>query len=71
MTPKERLFLSWFGVRGVAALFYAAYVVDKGVLDSGEATTVFWTTAAVVMVSLVLHGISAAPLTRRWLDPRT
>jgi len=71
MTPKERVFLGWFGVRGVAALFYAAFVVREGVLDASETATVFWTAAAVVMVSVVVHGITASPLTRRWLDPRT
>ena len=71
MTAKERLFLGWFGVRGVAALFYAAYVVHAGVLPGDEEATVFWTAAAVVMVSVVVHGVSASPLTRRWLDPET
>lgn len=71
MTVKERVFLGWFGVRGVATLFYGAVVVHSGVLDAGEMSTVFWTAAAVVMVSLVAHGISAAPLSRRWLDPET
>ena len=71
MTPKERVFLGWFGVRGVAALFYASYVLHAEVLSDGEATTVFWTAAAVVVVSLVLHGVTASPLSRRWLDPET
>ena len=71
MTAKERLFLSWFGVRGVATLFYGAVVVHAGVLEPGEMSTVFWTGAVVVMISLVAHGISAAPLTKRWLDPET
>jgi NhaP-type Na+/H+ or K+/H+ antiporter len=71
MTAKERLFLGWFGVRGVAALFYAAFVVHEGVLSADEEATVFWTAAAVVMVSIVVHGTSASPLGRRWLDPRT
>ena len=68
MNARERLFLGWFGVRGVAALFYAAVVVHEEVLSREEATTVFWTAAVVVMVSLVLHGVSATPLTNRWVD---
>jgi NhaP-type Na+/H+ or K+/H+ antiporter len=71
MKPKERLFLAWFGVRGVAALFYSALVLHAEVLDHGEATTVFWTAAVVVMVSIVVHGISATPLTKRWLERAT
>ena len=68
MNRRERAFLGWFGVRGVAALFYAAVVVHEEVLSREEATTVFWTAAVVVMVSLVLHGVSATPLTHRWVD---
>lgn len=67
MPPKERRFLAWFGVRGVAALFYAAYVAHAGVLSDAEAETVVWTVLVCVIVSIVLHGISATPLTRRWL----
>ena len=63
----QRLFLAWFGVRGIAALFYAAYVVHTGVLSEDEAGTVFWTAVVVVIVSVVVHGVSAAPLTRRLL----
>lgn len=67
MRRSERFFLAWFGVRGVAALFYAALVVHEGVLSDGEAEKVMWTTIVCVMVSVVLHGFSATPLTRRWL----
>lgn len=64
---KGRLFLGFFGVRGVAALFYAAVVAESGVLAAGEQRVVVWTTIAVVVVSIVVHGLTAAPLTRRLL----
>ncbi len=64
----QRLFLAWFGVRGIAAVFYAAYVAHSGALPESETQTVFWTTAVVVMVSIVVHGVSASPLTRRMLE---
>ena len=54
-------------MRGVAALFYAAVVVGAGVLSAGEERVVVWTTLVCVVVSIVVHGLSAAPLTRRWL----
>ncbi|MDQ3742488.1 MAG: cation:proton antiporter [Actinomycetota bacterium] len=63
----QRFFLGWFGVRGIATIFYAAYVVHSGALSRGEESTVFWTAVAVVLVSVVVHGVSAAPLTRRLL----
>jgi NhaP-type Na+/H+ or K+/H+ antiporter len=71
MKLKERMFLGWFGVRGVAGLFYASLVVHEKVLPPDEAELVFWTAAVVVMVSIVVHGLTATPLTRRWLEPET
>lgn len=65
MGARERVFVAWFGVRGVAALYYAAVVIGTGVLSSAEEERVFWTAAACVMVSIVVHGLSATPLTRR------
>ncbi len=62
---RGRAFLGFFGVRGVAALFYAAVVVESGVLSGAEAEKVVWTTIVCVVVSVVVHGISATPLARR------
>ncbi len=67
LTPRARLFLAFFGVRGVAALFYAAVVVEAHVLDAAEVRVVVWTTLVCVVCSIVVHGLSATPLTRRWL----
>jgi NhaP-type Na+/H+ or K+/H+ antiporter len=64
---RERLFVAWFGIRGVGSLYYAAVIVGLGVLDDGEARTVYWTAALCIVVSIVVHGISAVPLRRRWL----
>lgn len=67
MDRRARMFLGFFGVRGVAALFYAAVVVEAHVLSPGEQQVVVWTTIACVVASIVIHGLSATPLTRRWL----
>ena len=67
MNRGGRLFLAFFGVRGVAALFYAAVVVDSHALTPSEQHVVVWTTIACVMTSIVVHGLSATPLTKRWL----
>ena len=65
----QRVFLAWFGVRGVATLFYAAYIVDSEVLSPDETSTVFWTAVVVVAASIVAHGVTASPLRRRLLPP--
>ncbi|MDQ4048553.1 MAG: cation:proton antiporter [Actinomycetota bacterium] len=69
MAARERTFLAWFGVRGIGSLYYAAVAVGSGVLPAGEASTVFWATAACVIASVLIHGITADPLARRWLEP--
>jgi NhaP-type Na+/H+ or K+/H+ antiporter len=65
--PGERAFLAWFGVRGVGTLFYVAAATGLGVLSGEEATLITWTAIAVVIVSVVVHGITAGPL-NRWLE---
>lgn len=64
---RERLFLAFFGVRGVAALFYAAILAGSGALAPEETQVVVWTTIVCVVVSIVVHGMSATPLTKRLL----
>jgi NhaP-type Na+/H+ or K+/H+ antiporter len=68
MDLRARLFLGFFGVRGVAAVFYAAVVIESGVLRPDEQHVVVWTTIVCVVVSIVVHGLTATPLTRRWLE---
>ena len=63
---RERLFLGWFGVRGVGSLFYASLVVGAGVLGDA-APLVYWTVAATVLLSIVVHGITGTSFTARLL----
>lgn len=65
---RERIFIGWFGVRGIGSLYYVAVVVGTGILSRDEAQTLFWTVATAVLVSIVVHGISATPLARRLLS---
>jgi sodium/hydrogen antiporter len=67
---RARLFLGFFGVRGVAAVFYAAVVVRAHVLPAREQMIVVWTTIICVISSVVVHGLTATVLTERWLDRR-
>jgi NhaP-type Na+/H+ or K+/H+ antiporter len=67
LSARQRAFLAWFGVRGVAALYYVALVVDANVLHAAEERTVFWTTVACVMVSILIHGVTASAVSGRLL----
>ncbi len=61
----ERLWVGWFGVRGVGSLYYAAAALGSGILSAREGEVVMWTVVVVVCVSIVAHGVTSAPLTRR------
>ena len=61
---RERRFIAWFGVRGVAALYYVTYAVDSGMLSAEEQSKVVWTALACVAVSVVVHGVTGSPLSR-------
>lgn len=65
---RDRLFVGWFGVRGIGSLYYVAVAIGLGAFSDSEERILFWTTAAVVTVSIIVHGTTAAPLTRRWLE---
>jgi sodium/hydrogen antiporter len=69
LARRERLFIGWFGVRGIGSLYYVAVALGLGVLSPGEASRIFWIVAAAIVVSIVVHGGSAAPLSRRLLGP--
>jgi NhaP-type Na+/H+ or K+/H+ antiporter len=64
---RERLFVAFFGVRGIGSLYYVAVILGSGALSAAEGREVFWTVAVTVMASIFLHGIASAPLERRLL----
>ncbi len=62
---QERALISFFGIRGIGSFYYIAYGVNHGEFASSER---LWAiTGLVVLVSIVVHGISATPA-MRWLD---
>ncbi|MEM8877858.1 MAG: cation:proton antiporter [Pseudomonadota bacterium] len=64
-TPNERLFLGWFGPRGLATALFALLVLDDfDRLTHGHEILMICFLA--VLVSAVLHGISAAPVAGRF-----
>jgi NhaP-type Na+/H+ or K+/H+ antiporter len=63
--PNERLFLAWFGVRGIGSLYYVAAAISTGIVAVDEAAVAFWAIAVCVVVSVVAHGVTGSPLSRR------
>ena len=68
--PSEKTFVAWFGVRGVGSLFYAAAGSGANALAPGERDLLVWTVIACVLLSIVVHGITAGPSMRRMLTPQ-
>ncbi|MDQ3475697.1 MAG: cation:proton antiporter, partial [Actinomycetota bacterium] len=66
---RERAFIAWFGVRGIGSLYYVAVALGLGILSVDESRNLFWTVAACIITSVVLHGVTASPLSRRLLPP--
>jgi NhaP-type Na+/H+ or K+/H+ antiporter len=67
---NERLFVAWFGVRGVGTIYYAALAAGAGVLAPGEIAVVVWTVLATVVVSIVVHGVTSGPALLRLMARR-
>ena len=68
LPAAERTWIGWFGVRGVGSVNYAAVTLGLGVLSAQEGAAVFWTTIVAVIASIVVHGVTATSLSRRWLE---
>ncbi|WP_414752157.1 cation:proton antiporter [Anabaena sp. CCY 9910] len=59
--PATRWLFGWFGIRGVGSLYYLAYAFGHGLKD-GVGEEIAWITYTTIVVSVVIHGISATPL---------
>ena len=57
-------FLGWFGPRGLASIVFAVIVVEEAHLPGAE--TILLTTYVTIGLSVVAHGITAAPLATRY-----
>jgi NhaP-type Na+/H+ or K+/H+ antiporter len=64
---RERAFIGWLGVRGIGALYYAVVAIGLGIMPAADEATVLWTVAACAVASIVVHGVTATPLSRRLL----
>ncbi len=64
-------FLGWAGPRGLASIVYAVLIVEAGGIQGAE--ELFTIAAWTILLSVLLHGLSAAPLSRaygRFVDDR-
>ncbi|GIH94366.1 cation transporter [Planobispora siamensis] len=62
--PRERGVIAFFGIRGIGSLYYLAYAL--GHADFGVPAREIWAVVGfTVLVSVVLHGVTATPVMAR------
>jgi NhaP-type Na+/H+ or K+/H+ antiporter len=58
--PTERAAISFFGIRGIGTIYYLAFAFQKASFDGSE--TMWSISAAIVLTSIVLHGVTVTPV---------
>ena len=69
MRPVTVAYLGWFGPRGLASVLLALILVSEYPQLPGTGT-VFVIVTVTVLLSVILHGVTAAPLTKRYTRHR-
>ena len=60
---RERLLLSFLGIRGVGSIYYVAYGINHG--DFGSSERLWAIVGFIILASILIHGISASPMLLR------
>ncbi|MDB5263710.1 MAG: cation transporter [Adhaeribacter sp.] len=64
---REKVVISFFGIRGIGSFYYLSFALSKAVFPEEK---LLWSTSAlIVLISVFVHGIMAAPV-MRYLDLR-
>jgi NhaP-type Na+/H+ or K+/H+ antiporter len=63
MSNTARMFMGWFGPRGLSSLLLALLVVQGGAPGAEKIMAI---TGLVVVVSVLAHGVTATPLSSRY-----
>ena len=61
-STAERSAIAFFGIRGVGSVYYLAYALNQA--DFPGADDLWAVAAFVILLSVVIHGVTAAPLMR-------
>jgi NhaP-type Na+/H+ or K+/H+ antiporter len=63
MPQSERWALAFFGIRGIGSVYYLAHALNEA--EFADADQLWAIVAFVILVSVLVHGVSAAPLMKR------
>lgn len=65
VSGSQRNLMSWFGIRGIGSLYYLLYAINHNI-QPALAERLLSITLAVVVASIVVHGISVTPLMQHY-----
>jgi sodium/hydrogen antiporter len=57
----QRRLIGWFGIRGIGSLYYLCFAIGHG-LPGEHVDMLIGLTTAVVVTSIIVHGVSVTPL---------
>ncbi|MGI4814947.1 MAG: cation:proton antiporter [Janthinobacterium lividum] len=60
-TARQRGLMSWFGIRGVGSVYYLSFAIEHASASTAM-VRLAPTVLAVIVTSVLVHGVSAAPL---------
>ncbi|MES2941525.1 MAG: cation:proton antiporter [Pseudomonadota bacterium] len=66
----QRRLIGWFGIRGIGSLYYLLYAISHGIKPA-LAQHLLSITLAVVLASVIAHGVSVTPLMRRYEEKKS
>jgi NhaP-type Na+/H+ or K+/H+ antiporter len=64
ISPLTATYLGWFGPRGLASVIFGLLILERA--DVPHREEIFTAMIITVMLSIVLHGLSAGPAARRY-----
>ncbi|WP_029526383.1 cation:proton antiporter [Polaromonas glacialis] len=65
VSGSQRNLMSWFGIRGIGSLYYLLYAINHDI-QPVLAERLLSITLAVVVASIIVHGISVTPLMQHY-----
>ena len=63
MSSEGKLFIGWFGLRGLASIVFAVIVLEASLPDSHNLAVMV---ACTVILSILVHGVTANPWARAY-----
>jgi sodium/hydrogen antiporter len=66
MPRPNKLFIAWFGAKGVASMLFALFVLGS---PTSDRAVIFDAAAFVILVSILAHGLTDT-VGARWIERR-